>query len=302
MHSVLCSLLQYAWCLIRISHAPSPLLRHPCCFKPYIPCTMWAAAISGLCHQALHYICSHNIALVLNISLPFMFINPVLHLIITSTGNTNGYPKPIISPTVNPVLQAMADWSTGSYLLFAVLRISASTPYLMKWLGYSVTFSLFKVSVYLGLPKTEAQTAMRCARLRDRCNVDCCLPRLVLIPLDSFLYNRGQVVLLVKYVKDQTLVHILARPSFHCLCILLSLTTKDVRAPLISISTTLHSAIRLCTKWWQAFSACFVWWLDWAPPISLAIVLQVAFAKRGGKHSVHVLFGDLTEHLRFPWP
>ena len=77
-----------------------------------------------------------------------MFINPVLHLIITSTGNTNGYPKPIISPTVNPVLQAMADWSTGSYLLFAVLRIFASTPYLIKCLGYSVTFSLFKVSVF----------------------------------------------------------------------------------------------------------------------------------------------------------
>lgn len=91
LFSVLCCNMRDV--LIRISHAPSPLLRHPCCFKPYIPCTMWAAAISGLCHQALHYICSHNIALVLNISLPFMFINPVLHLIITST-NQPAHHKP----------------------------------------------------------------------------------------------------------------------------------------------------------------------------------------------------------------
>ena len=108
LFSVLCCNMRDV--LIRISHAPSPLLRHPCCFEPHFPCTLFSVTASVLFKIAfpMFYVScsyqwpvsssitlhlSHNIALVLNSNLPFMFINPVLHLIITST-NQPAHHKP----------------------------------------------------------------------------------------------------------------------------------------------------------------------------------------------------------------
>eukprot|EP00967_Tisochrysis_lutea_P101326 scaffold151930_cov15-Tisochrysis_lutea.AAC.1 len=41
--------------------------------------------------------------------------------------------------------QAMADFTTGAWLVFLGLHISASAPFYVKWLNYSVAWAVFKV-------------------------------------------------------------------------------------------------------------------------------------------------------------
>ncbi|KAF5832219.1 hypothetical protein DUNSADRAFT_11976 [Dunaliella salina] len=46
---------------------------------------------------------------------------------------------------------AMADWTTGAWLLYVCLHLVATTPFFIKWLDYSAAFAVFKVVFTQGL-------------------------------------------------------------------------------------------------------------------------------------------------------
>lgn len=51
---------------------------------------------------------------------------------------------------VTTPLLSLADWSTGAWMFYVGLHISASTPFFMKWLDYSMTYAVFKVCRIVG--------------------------------------------------------------------------------------------------------------------------------------------------------